>query len=185
MTCGGTYGSTLACFWHVFVAWIRKRAFANLMGAHVSVAGFLPCRVFPDPILEAGAPAFISADRMTMTGLFVAGQLANPVGIDGVASSTTLTPIISTRGVCVCACVACIRPGRSHGCVGRSLGLGSNLPAATVKRIQSVCPLKTYHDVSMTSAKLQLDVSTARRVAIYDMTRAIFRLFPGAARSLV
>ena len=100
MTCGGTYGSTLACFWHVFVAWICKRAFANLIGAHVSVAVFLPCRVFPDPILEAGGPAFISADRMTMTGLFVAGQLANPVGIDGVASSTTLTPIISTRGVC-------------------------------------------------------------------------------------
>ena len=84
---------------------------------------------------------------------------------------------------CVLVCVACVCPARSHGCVGRSLGLGSDLPAATVKRIQSVCPLKTYHDVSMTSAKLQLDVSTARRVAIYDMTRAIFRLFPGAARA--
>merc|ERR1719238_480156 len=36
----------------------------------------------------------------------------------------------------------------------------------------------------MTSAKLQLDVSTARRVAIYDMTRAIFRLFPGRNAAL-
>ena len=63
-----------------------------------------------------------------------------------------------------------------------SVVAGGDLPSASVRRVQSVCPLKTYHDLTMTSNGLRFDLSTARRVAIYDMTRAVFRLFPGACR---
>ena len=183
MTCGGTYGSTFACFLHVL--WHGSTS----KPSPISWVHMCPLWVFAMQGVprsdSRGWGSRLHLRRSYDNDWLVCGWATRESGWHRWRGFVHDSDADHFNSRCVLVCVACVCPARSHGCVGRSLGLGSDLPAATVKRIQSVCPLKTYHDVSMTSAKLQLDVSTARRVAIYDMTRAIFRLFPGAARSLV